>query len=87
MSAPLAVIADAATYIYSAVALSRIDVSEPQPKAGTTARSLIPEIREGVRWVYRGSGLRTLAIAAHGWFAGNAVIGVVLAPYALRVLA
>jgi hypothetical protein len=44
------------------------------------------EIREGVRWIYRGSGLTTLAIATHGWFVGNAVIGVVLAPYALVML-
>jgi MFS family permease len=86
LGAPLAVLADAATYIYSAVALSRIDVSEPPPKAVTPPRSLLPEVREGVRWVYRGSGLRALAISTHGWFVGNAVIGVVLAPYALRVL-
>lgn len=86
LGAPLAVLADAATYLYSAIALSRINVTEPPPKTGTTARTLIPEIREGIRWVYRGSGLRTLAIAAHGWFAGNAIIGVVLAPYALTVL-
>jgi predicted MFS family arabinose efflux permease len=86
LGAPLAVMADAATYIYSAVALSRINVTEPPPKARTTARSLIPEIREGVRWVYRGSGLTTLAISTHGWFVGNAVISVVLAPYALSLL-
>lgn len=86
LGAPLAVMADAATYLYSAVALSRIDVTEPPPAAGATARSLVPEIREGARWVYRGSGLRALAIATHGWFVGNAVVGVVLAPYALRVL-
>jgi MFS family permease len=86
LGSPLAVMADSATYLYSAVTLSRIKLSEPPPKAGTTVRSLLPEIREGVRWVYRGSGLRILAIATHGWFAGNAVVGVVLAPYALRVL-
>ena len=44
------------------------------------------EIRDGVRWVYRGSGLTTLALATHGWFVGNAVVGVVLAPYALGML-
>ena len=41
------------------------------------------EIGEGVRWVYGGSGLTTLAIATHVWFAANATIGVVLAPFAL----
>ena len=37
------------------------------------------EIRDGVRWIYRGSGLRSLAIYTHGWFIGNAIIIVVLA--------
>jgi len=86
LGAPLAVMADAATYLYSAVALSRIALTEPPPKSGTTVSSLIPEIRAGVRWLYHGSGLRTLAIATHGWFAANAIVGVVLAPYALTVL-
>jgi len=86
LGAPLAVLADAATYVYSAVTLSRIKSSEPPSKAGTTARKLVLEIREGLRWIYRRSGLTTLAIATHGWFVGNAVIGVVVAPYALATL-
>src|SRR5262249_11180439 len=86
LGAPLAVMADAVTYLYSAVALSRIDVTEPPPAAGATARSLVPEIREGVRWVYRGSGLRTLAVATQGGFGATAVVGGFLAPAARRVL-
>ena len=83
LGAPIAVLADALTYLYSAAALTRIDVTEPGPKAGATTRHLLLEIRDGIRWVYRGSGLATLAIATHGWFIGNAIVGVVLAPYAL----
>lgn len=86
LGAPLAVLVDAATYVYSAFTLSRIDVAEPRAKTGVTARDLVLEIRDGVRWIYRGSGLTTLAIATHGWFVGNAIIGVVLAPYALTAL-
>ncbi len=86
VGAPLAVLADALTYVYSAVALSRIDATEPEPKVGATAKDLVLEIRDGIRWVYRGSGLATLAVATHGWFIGNAVVGVVLAPYALDQL-
>lgn len=86
VGAPAAVLVDAATYVYSAATLSRIRVTEPRPKGGVTARALVLEIRDGVRWVYRGSGLTTLAIATHAWFVGNAVIGVVLAPYALNAL-
>ena len=40
-----------------------------------------------MKWIYRGSGLATVAVATHGWFVGNAVVGVVLAPYALSQLA
>jgi MFS family permease len=86
LGAPMAVLADAATYLYSAATLSRIDVAEPLPPASATAGSLVREIREGIRWIYHGSGLTTLAVATHGWFVGNAVVGVVLAPYALKVL-
>jgi MFS family permease len=86
LGAPLVVLVDAATYVFSAVALSRIKMREPRPTAEPATRNLVAEIRDGVRWIYRGSGLATLAIATHGWFVGNAVIGVVAAPYALAAL-
>jgi predicted MFS family arabinose efflux permease len=86
LGAPLAVLVDALTYVYSALALSRIDVTEPGPRAEATARDLVREIRVGIRWAYRGSGMATLAIATHGWFIGHAIVGVVLAPYALDQL-
>jgi MFS family permease len=86
VGAPLTVVVDAATYLYSALTLRRIAVDEPPPRTGVTARQLLGEIKEGVRWAYGRSGLRTLAIATHGWFVGNAVVGVVVAPYAFLVL-
>ncbi|MGH3495556.1 MAG: MFS transporter, partial [Sciscionella sp.] len=86
LGAPVAVLVDAITYLYSALTLSRITFTEPTPRTGATARSLVRETIEGVTWVYRGSGLSTLAIATHGWFVGNAIVGVVLAPYALDTL-
>jgi MFS family permease len=86
LGAPLAVLVDAATYLYSALTLSRVHVIEPDSRRGATIRELVREIRDGVRWAYRGSGLAKLAVSTHGWFVGNAVIGVVLAPYALNEL-
>jgi MFS family permease len=86
VGAPLAVLLDSATYLFSALTLRRIEVDEPPPRTGVTARGLLGEVLEGVRWAYGGSGLRTLAIATHGWFVGNAIVGVVLAPYAFLVL-
>ncbi|MFC7359710.1 MFS transporter [Nocardioides astragali] len=86
VGAPLTVVLDSLTYLYSALALRRIDLDEPPARTGVTARGLVRDVVEGVRWAYGGSGLRTLALATHGWFVGNAIVGVVLAPYALLTL-
>lgn len=86
VGAPLAILVDSLTYLYSAITLRRIDIDEPPARTGVTARGLLHDIVEGVRWAYGGSGLRTLAVATHAWFVGNAVVGVVLAPYAFLVL-
>ncbi|MBA2715678.1 MAG: MFS transporter, partial [Propionibacteriales bacterium] len=56
------------------------------PRTGVTAKGLLSEVADGIRWVYRGSGLSALALSTHAWFVGNAVVGVVLAPYVLRTL-
>ena len=86
VGAPVAVVLDSLTYLLSALTLRRIEVDEPAARTGATARGLLGEVVEGVRWAYGGSGLRTLAIATHGWFVGNAIVGVVLAPYAFLTL-
>ncbi len=86
VGAPLAVLIDSLTYVYSALTLRRIDLDEPAPRTGVTAKGLLSEVVDGVRWVYRGSGLSALALSTHAWFVGNAVVGVVLAPYVLRTL-
>ena len=86
VGAPLAVLVDSLTYLYSALTLRRIEVDEPPARTGATARGLLADVVEGVRWAYGRSGLRTLAIATHGWFVGHAIVGVVLAPYAFLVL-
>ncbi len=86
VGAPVAVLVDSLSYLYSAVTLRRIHIEEPAARTGVTVRVLLGDIVEGVRWAYGRSGLRTLAIATHGWFVGNAVVGVVLAPYAFLVL-
>jgi len=86
VGAPLTVVLDSLSYLYSALALHRIVVDEPPARTGVTARGLLGEVVEGVRWAYGGSGLRVLAIATHGWFVGHAIVGVVLAPYAFLTL-
>lgn len=86
VAAPLTVLIDCVSYLYSALTLRGIDLDEPPPRTGVTVPSLLRDMVDGVRWAYGGSGLRVLAIATHGWFVGNAIAGVVLAPYALLVL-
>lgn len=86
VGSPIAVVVDAATYIYSAITVGRIEVIEPTREPGRRLGTLLAEIVDGLRWIYRGSGLASLAIATHGWFVGNAIIGVLLAPYALTTL-
>ncbi len=85
VGAPLAVLVDAATYLFSAVVVLSLRVTEPEPSPSPTP-SVWREIREGVGWVYRGTALTVLAISTHVWFAANAVLGAVLAPYALITL-
>ena len=85
VGAPLAVLVDAVTFVVSAVLVLTLRVAEERP-VPTRAPRLVREIREGVDWVYRGSGLRLLALTTHLWFVGNAVLGAVLAPYALLTL-
>lgn len=84
LGAPLAVLVDALTYLFSAAMVASLkDVAEPpatQP-AQVGARGLAREIRDGARWAYGRSGLRRLAIATHVWFAGQAVILVLVVPY------
>ena len=86
VGAPLAILVDSLSYVYSALTLRRIDLDEPAPRTGVTARGLLRDVVEGVRWIYRGSGLAALALSTHAWFVGNAVVGVVLAPYVLSTL-
>ena len=86
IGAPMAVLVDSLSYVYSALTLRKIDLKEPATRTGVTARGLLREVTEGVQWIYRGSGLTTLEVSTHAWFVGHAVVGVVLAPYILRTL-
>lgn len=86
LGAPVAVLLDSLTYLYSALTLRGIQLDEPPARTGVTVRGLLRDAVEGFRWAYGASGLAVLAVATHGWFVGNAIIGVVLTPYALRDL-
>lgn len=89
VGAPLAVLIDAISYLFSAMMLATLrDVTEPTPShlRKLHAKDLAAEIRDGARWVYGGSGLARLAVATHIWFAAQAVLLVVVAPYSFLQL-
>jgi MFS family permease len=83
LTAPWAILVDAASYVISGVLLTRINVAEPPP-APATDRSIRREAAEGLRWVYTHPILRPLALNTHGWFLCSAVAGAVLTPFALQ---
>jgi MFS family permease len=85
LTAPLAILADIATYLVSALAISRIRVDEPPAERGTR-RSILTELAEGLRWVYRHRMLAPLAIATHVWFLFNSILGTVFVAFVLLSL-
>lgn len=89
VGAPLAVLVDAISYLFSAAMVATLR-SVPEPAAASSAkldvRALAAEIRDGVRWVYGGSGLARLAAGTHTWFAAQATLLVAVAPYAFLQL-
>ncbi|WP_241681167.1 MFS transporter [Pseudactinotalea terrae] len=88
LGAPLTFVVSAFGHAASMIAVATLATEEPPPapRREKALRSLGRDIAVGVQWVYRESGLRVLALATHLWFAANAVLGVVLAPFALREL-
>jgi MFS family permease len=82
LGAPVAVLVDAASYLFSALAVFRIRVAEPPP--GTDQpRKLRAEIAEGLRWVYQHRVLGPMAIGSHAWFLFNSMLGTVFVSFAL----
>lgn len=78
--APVALLADAASYLFSAIVTTTLR-EIPDPPA-TERRPLTVDIADGLRWVYRTSGLARVALATHVWFGGQALLSVVVVPFA-----
>jgi MFS family permease len=85
LTAPWAVLVDAASYLVSGLLLLRLPVIEPASRP-LSVRGIRAEAAEGLRWVYRHRTLGPYALSTHGWFLCNAVAGAVLPPFALRTL-
>lgn len=81
LSAPIAILVDAATYAVSAAILTTTRVSEPAPERAPD-RHLWRELKEGARWVYRHRTLAPYAISLHLWFFFNSLVTTVLVFFA-----
>lgn len=95
LTAPIAILADAASYVGSAlllVSIRRPEPQEPRPDAGgglrADLRGLGQDIREGTAFVWRHALIRPLALATGtaNFFYLFGMTGAVLTLYAVRVL-
>src|SRR5690606_4149085 len=67
LSAPVAVLVNAASYAVSALLVSTIRAAEPVPER-PPGLHLARVLREGALWVYRHRTLGTFSVALHSWF-------------------
>ncbi len=79
LSAPWAVLVDAASYLASGVLLLRVPVVEPARRRAPLG-TVRHEAVEGLRWVYTHTMLRPLALSTHSWFFFLALAGAVETP-------
>ncbi|MDP3870513.1 MFS transporter [Phenylobacterium sp.] len=86
VSAPLAVLVDAASYLVSALVVWRIPVEEPRRAAAGLRPHLRREIGEGLAFVYRHRVLSPFAVGTHGWFLFNSMLTTVFVPFVLLEL-
>lgn len=85
LTAPWAVLIDAASYLASGLLLLRVPVAEP-PSRRLSLRGVGGEAVEGLRWLYRHPTLGPQARSTHGWFLVNSVAGATLPLFALETL-
>lgn len=86
LSAPLAIVFDALSFLVSALGVGLIRTSEPQPKPPVQQQSAWRESIEGLRTLWRDSRLRALAISGGLFnFFGN-FIGTLYILYIVRQL-
>jgi MFS family permease len=64
LTAPVALVADAFSFVISLVSLALIRTKEAPPKPATEERHLLHELRDGLQWVFGNRILRPLALVA-----------------------
>jgi len=82
--APVAILADALSYLFSAGLLAFIRLAEPEPVA--ERRSALSELREGIGYVFRQPYLRALTLAIAGSNLFTFMVVALFMVYAVRNL-
>jgi MFS family permease len=85
LTAPWAVLVDAASYFASGLLLLRVPVTEP-PSRRLSLRGIRGDAVEGLRWVYRHRTLGPYVLSTHGWFLVTAIASATLPLFALRTI-
>jgi MFS family permease len=85
LTAPWAVLVDAASYFASGLLLVRVPVAEP-PSRRFSLRGVRREAVEGIRWTYRHRTLGPYVLSTHAWFLFYAMTGATLPLFALRTI-
>lgn len=85
IGAPLAMLLDAASYLWSAALLATIHAPEPA-RPTTTARSARAELGVGLRAIFGHRELRAIVIAHAVWSVSGGFFMTLYSPYCLRVL-
>ncbi|MEO6116989.1 MAG: MFS transporter [Pseudolysinimonas sp.] len=85
IGAPFAVLVDAASYLFSAAALTRVRLAEPRAVPGVRSH-VGRDIRDGLRWVYRHRTLAPMAVSTHVWFLFSSMLNTVFVPFLLTGL-
>ncbi|MFI5314546.1 MAG: MFS transporter [Myxococcota bacterium] len=86
LSAPLALLVDAATYLASALLLLRIRAAEPAPAPAPARGDRIPELLAGVREIARSPTLRAVAASGMLVFAASQVTNAVYMLFVFKEL-
>lgn len=86
LTAPYAIVVDAATFLWSAYFVFRIKAPEPPPAPAHERQHVLREIHEGLRFVAGNPTLRVLALTAAIFNSANRVFGTVFLLYVTRDL-
>jgi MFS family permease len=78
VTAPFALLIDAASYFFSAIVLITLRQQPTNRKPVRSDKRVHQKVAEGLRWVYGHTHLAPLAWSSHIWFIGSAILGAVL---------